>query len=161
MSASRNLDNLIREVEKMRGKTFPPGKFLRFFKERSPVAKARAARLILESPNQIVQKRIDGEHSMSDSPRIPVEWQTPKVESSKSAVKPSHHSQVYIYDFTFFGPKQGELPAVGDFVELIQPLFKKWVFQLERCPTNSRLHYQGRGSLFKVRRGVGGRSWVG
>ena len=66
--------------------------------------------------------------------------------------KVEHVAQVFIYDFTYFGPKGGELPPVADFVKLIQPLFKKWTFQLEACPTTGRLHYQGRGSLFKIKR---------
>lgn len=65
-----------------------------------------------------------------------------------SCSKPEHLTAVYIYDFTFLG-KDDQLPTIEDFIKLIRPLFKKWVFQLERCPTSSRLHYQGRGSLFK------------
>ena len=63
-----------------------------------------------------------------------------------------HKSQVAIYDFTFFGPKGEELPDVEDFIALLQPLAKKWVFQLEKCPETGTLHYQGRMSLFKKRR---------
>lgn len=60
-------------------------------------------------------------------------------------------TQVYIYDFTFYG-KDGWFPDHHAFIQLIRPLFKKWAFQLELCPTNSRPHYQGRGSLFKKKR---------
>lgn len=63
----------------------------------------------------------------------------------------THYTQVFNYDFTFFG-RNGELPPVEDFVRLIQPLFKKWTFQLEACPTTGTRHYQGRGSLFKKKR---------
>ena len=66
--------------------------------------------------------------------------------------KLEHHTQVYNYDFTFFGPAGGTLPPYEEFINLIRPLFKKWVFQLERCPTTRKLHYQGRGSLFKKKR---------
>ena len=63
-----------------------------------------------------------------------------------------HHSQVTVWDFTFFGPKGETVPDVSTFVQLLRPLFKKWVFQLEKCPTTGRLHYQGRGSLWKIKR---------
>lgn len=64
-----------------------------------------------------------------------------------------HRGQVMIYDFTFFGKAGSDgPPTVERFVELLQPIFKKWVFQLEACPTTGRLHYQGRGSLFKQKR---------
>lgn len=63
----------------------------------------------------------------------------------------THHTQVYMYDFTFMG-KDDFFPTISDFVKLIQPLFKKWVFQLEEAPTTGRHHYQGRGSLFKKKR---------
>lgn len=72
-------------------------------------------------------------------------------ESSPKRQCVVHQSQVFHYDFTFFG-RDGVLPAPADFVKLIQPLFKKWCFQLEACPTTGRHHYQGRGSLFKKRR---------
>lgn len=65
--------------------------------------------------------------------------------------KVEHFTQVYDYDFTFFG-KDGALPDPTGFVALIRPLFKKWVFQEEACPTTGRKHYQGRGSLFKKKR---------
>ena len=35
---------------------------------------------------------------------------------------------------------------------MILPLFKKWVFQKEACPTTGTVHYQGRGTLFKKKR---------
>lgn len=70
-------------------------------------------------------------------------------EGKRQKVK--HHVQVYDVDFTFFG-KDDFFPDVEAFVKLIQPLFKKWVFQLEKCPTTGRLHYQGRGSLIKKKR---------
>jgi len=62
-----------------------------------------------------------------------------------------HENQVYIYDFTFLG-KGDWFPSVEEFVKLIQPLFKKWVFQLEEAPSTGRHHYQGRGALFKKKR---------
>jgi len=70
----------------------------------------------------------------------------------KRSADTNHEHEVYIFDFTFFGPKGGTLPDTTAFVQLIQPLFKKWVFQLEACPTTGRRHYQGRGSLFKKHR---------
>lgn len=66
--------------------------------------------------------------------------------------KVTHTTQCWVYDFTFFGPKNGELPDVETFVSLIQPLFKKWCFQLEACPSTGKHHYQGRGSLHKKKR---------
>ena len=66
--------------------------------------------------------------------------------------KAEHHSQVFIYDFTFFGPKGGDLPDEATFVKLLQPLFKKRIFQREECPTTNKHHYQGRGALFKIKR---------
>lgn len=68
----------------------------------------------------------------------------------------AHHTQMYIWDFTFFGLKIDEetrlLPGYQEFIISIQPYFKKWVFQLEACPKNGTLHFQGRGSLFKKKR---------
>lgn len=66
--------------------------------------------------------------------------------------KINHEVQVYIYDFTFFGKPDEEIPDTSGFVSLLQPLFKKWCFQKEACPTTGKLHYQGRGSLFKKKR---------
>lgn len=63
-----------------------------------------------------------------------------------------HFNQVYIFDFTFFGPKDGELPSVGEFIKELQPISKKWVFQTEKTPTTGKLHYQGRMSLIKKKR---------
>lgn len=63
-----------------------------------------------------------------------------------------HFTQVYIYDFTYFGPKDGELPSVEEFIKELRPFAKKWVFQEERTPTTDKLHYQGRLSLFKKKR---------
>lgn len=60
--------------------------------------------------------------------------------------------QVYIIDFTFFGLPGEEIPDPSGFVSLIRPLFKKWAFQKEACPTTGKLHYQGRGSMFKKKR---------
>lgn len=60
-----------------------------------------------------------------------------------------HEFQCYIYDFTYYGPKGEGIPSVDDFVKQLRPLFKKWTFQTESCPETGRLHYQGRGSLFK------------
>jgi len=65
--------------------------------------------------------------------------------------KVEHNVQVYDFDFTFFG-KGDWLPSAEEFVALIRPLFKKWAFQLEACPTTDRKHYQGRGSLWKKKR---------
>ncbi len=63
-----------------------------------------------------------------------------------------HKFAVYVYDFTFYGPKGGSLPDVQSFVKSLQPIAKRWVFQLEECPTTGRPHYQGRMSLMKRRR---------
>lgn len=73
-------------------------------------------------------------------------------ENEPSSKKVKHSSQCAVYDFTFFGPKDGELQSPEEFIKLIQPLFKKWIFQLEACPTTERKHYQGRGSLIKKKR---------
>lgn len=79
------------------------------------------------------------------------------VEPSSQRQKVVHFTQVYIYDFTYFGEKDevtGQLrfPDHQEFVKLIQPLFKKWVFQKEACPTSGTFHYQGRGTLYKKKR---------
>lgn len=66
--------------------------------------------------------------------------------------KVDHYSQVAVYDFTYFGPAGGTVPSPDQFIALIRPLFKKWVFQLEACPTTGKHHYQGRGSLHKKKR---------
>ena len=58
-------------------------------------------------------------------------------------------SQCYVYDFTFY--PQSDLNH-EDFIALIRPLFKKFVCQLESTPTTGRLHFQGRGSLYKKKR---------
>lgn len=63
----------------------------------------------------------------------------------------SHDSQCTVYDFTYYGV-DGVLPSTTDFVAMIRPLFKKWSFQKEACPTTGTLHLQGRGSLFKKKR---------
>jgi hypothetical protein len=42
------------------------------------------------------------------------------------------------YDVTFFGPKGGTMPTHEEFIKLIRPLFKKWAFQEEECPTLER-----------------------
>lgn len=65
--------------------------------------------------------------------------------------KSDHPTQCYVFDFTFYGIDQ-VLPTHDEFIHSIRPLFKKWVFQKEACPTNGRLHYQGRGSLIKKKR---------
>jgi len=57
-------------------------------------------------------------------------------------------NQLAVWDFTFY---PGDM-SVDDFVEKLQPLFKKWVFQTEEAPTTGRLHFQGRGSLIKKKR---------
>lgn len=61
-------------------------------------------------------------------------------------------SPVATYDFTFYGPPGAGLPEVEDFIQNLQPLFKKWTFQKEQCPTTDKLHFQGRGSLIKKKR---------
>lgn len=66
--------------------------------------------------------------------------------------KNEHTNQIYVVDFTFYGIPGEGLPDPSGFVALIRPLFKKWCFQKEECPTTGRLHYQGRGSLFKKKR---------
>ena len=63
-----------------------------------------------------------------------------------------HVVPVYVYDFTFFGLKDEEFPEVEDFIKSLQPWAKRWVFQLEACPTTGRHHYQGRMSLIKKKR---------
>lgn len=75
----------------------------------------------------------------------------PSTKANTKRQKVPHVNQVYDVDFTFFG--RGDwFPSVDDFVKLIQPLFRRWVFQLELTPTTDRKHYQGRGSLFKKKR---------
>lgn len=69
----------------------------------------------------------------------------------RKAQEISHDTQCYVFDFTFFG-KDEWFPTHVEFIKLIRPLFKKWCFQLERAPTTNKLHYQGRGSLFKKKR---------
>jgi len=67
------------------------------------------------------------------------------------SVKP--HNACAVWDFSFFGdPKEGTIPNEQEFRVLLQPLGKKWAFQLEKAPTTGRLHYQGRISLFKKKR---------
>lgn len=73
------------------------------------------------------------------------------TDSEPKRAKVEHHVQVYNIDFTFFG-KDDWFPDYEEFIRLIQPLYKKWVFQEEQCPTTGRLHYQGRGSLIKKKR---------
>lgn len=63
-----------------------------------------------------------------------------------------HHTPVFVYDFTFFGLKNEEFPTPEEFIKSLQPWFKRWIFQTEKCPTTDRLHYQGRGSLIKKKR---------
>ena len=72
-------------------------------------------------------------------------------EPSNKRKKSEHPTQVYNYDFTYYG-KDAILPDHEEFIKLIRPLFKKWAFQLEECPTTGTKHYQGRGSLFKKKR---------
>jgi hypothetical protein len=62
---------------------------------------------------------------------------------------------VYVWDFTYFGPKgcpNEEFPSPEDFINSLRPIFKKWIFQKEECPTTKKFHFQGRGSLFKKKR---------
>ena len=87
---------------------------------------------------------------MSDSEHS--EPEPERDDSGKRRRKVRHVVQVQQYDFTYFGPKDGDLPAIELFVELWRPLFKKWTFQLEKTPTTNKLHYQGRGSLHKKKR---------
>lgn len=63
-----------------------------------------------------------------------------------------HHTQVTLYDFTYFGPVGEDIMEVEDFIKELQPIAKKWVFQEERTPTTQKIHYQGRLSLFKKKR---------
>jgi len=65
--------------------------------------------------------------------------------------KVEHKTQCYEFDFTFFG-KGDWLPTPEEFVALLRPIFKKWGFQKEACPTTGTYHYQGRGSLYKKKR---------
>jgi hypothetical protein len=46
-----------------------------------------------------------------------------------------------IWDFTSY------VDAVGEIIEHLQKIAKKWVVQQEKCPTTGRLHFQGRLSL--------------
>jgi len=71
--------------------------------------------------------------------------------ADRKKARTDHNTQCYDWDFTFFG-SDGVLPPTPEFVILIRPLFKKWTFQLEECPSSARPHYQGRGSLFKKKR---------
>jgi hypothetical protein len=66
--------------------------------------------------------------------------------------KVDHVAAVNIYDFTFFGMPDEDFPTHEEFIRRIQPIFKKWVFQKEACPTSGKYHYQGRGSLIKKKR---------
>lgn len=59
--------------------------------------------------------------------------------------------QSAVYEFTLHkeqldGQRKFEVPDVG---RLLRGSCKKFTFQLEACPTTSKLHYQGRLSLFK------------
>lgn len=63
-----------------------------------------------------------------------------------------HENQCWDYDFTLNRVGDLPLPDLSTFVSHIRPLFKKWTFQIEACPTTGRHHYQGRGSLFKKKR---------
>lgn len=79
------------------------------------------------------------------------------AEPSSQRQKVEHSTQVFTYDFTYFGQKdqdtgQLDFPEKEEFVTMIQPLFKKWVFQKEACPTTGTVHYQGRGTLYKRKR---------
>lgn len=75
-------------------------------------------------------------------------------EEDYAPKRPRHTVQCYDWDFTFFGRGDFEasLETHKEFVNLIRPLFKKWTFQLEECPTTGKPHFQGRGSLFKKKR---------
>lgn len=55
------------------------------------------------------------------------------------------------FDFVFHGTSDAIMPT-SEFVGLLRTLAKQWVFQLEKCPTSGRLHYQGRMSLIKKKR---------
>lgn len=72
------------------------------------------------------------------------------VKKRKSDVV--HRNAVMVYDFTFFGMKDEEFPCTDEMVDRLRPIFKKWTFQLEKCPSTDRFHFQGRGSLHKKKR---------
>lgn len=58
-------------------------------------------------------------------------------------------TQVVSYDFTVYeNHNEWKLDPHRMVAELKQ-WAKKWAFQLEKCPTTDRLHFQGRLSLFK------------
>jgi hypothetical protein len=59
-----------------------------------------------------------------------------------------------VWDWTL-SAKEGhdDERSVDTVKQMLRPLFKKWTFQKERGDTGY-LHFQGRGSLFKKRRGV-------
>lgn len=78
------------------------------------------------------------------------EWEEENEKSKR--LKTVHKNQCSVYDFTFFGMKDEEFPLHEEFIKRLQPIFKKWVFQMEECPSTGRLHYQGRGSLHKKKR---------
>lgn len=40
----------------------------------------------------------------------------------------------------------------SEFIGYLRQVAKQWVFQMERCPSSGRLHYQGRLSLIKKKR---------
>jgi hypothetical protein len=58
-----------------------------------------------------------------------------------------HQTMCAVWDWTF--PQDGMEPDA--FIELLKPVFKKWVFQVERGDSGY-MHFQGRGSLHKRKR---------
>ena len=63
--------------------------------------------------------------------------------------KAKQTSPVYVYDWTYYPDDD---MTHHDIVRHIRPLFKKWSFQFEKCPTTGSRHAQGRGSLFHRKR---------
>lgn len=55
------------------------------------------------------------------------------------------NKQLARWAFTYY-PNDHEA-ELNDFIEYLKDIAKKYVFQLEKCPTTGRLHYQGRVSL--------------
>lgn len=51
-------------------------------------------------------------------------------------------SACFVYDFTTF-----EVGSRENVIKILKELSKKWVFQLEKCPSTGNLHFQGRMSL--------------
>eukprot|EP00966_Prymnesium_polylepis_P058354 1351296-Prymnesium_polylepis.1 len=58
-----------------------------------------------------------------------------------------HQTMCAVWDWKF--PQDGMEPDA--FIQLLKPVFKKWVFQVEKGDTGY-MHFQGRGSLYKRKR---------